>query len=187
MYYNGYSHTSSFVTLKWRSSFEWSDSRASLNNAHAVTVFCLTLVLRSAVSVHMIPIDISAGVQEPGCPGPRCSTRVCRHRVSRRTSPTGWSRWVGQANRSPSRQEIAVDRRGEHRPAWTTSGKPASIPMGSADPGQLAGIGGRAEPSARHSSSAGRYCRSTPPARRRWRSWRSRSSPDGSQERVDSV
>jgi len=77
--------------------------RASLKNPHAVTVFCLTLVMLGAVSVYLIPIDIlpifrSPAVQVLTFYGGMPAASVEKDITNR------MERWVGQAN-GMSRQE----------------------------------------------------------------------------------
>ena len=77
--------------------------RASLKNPHAVTVFCLTLVMLGAVSIYMIPIDILPVFKSPavqvltfyaGMPAASIEKDITNR----------MERWVGQAN-GTSRQE----------------------------------------------------------------------------------
>src|SRR5579859_1364471 len=77
--------------------------RASLRNPHAVTVFCLTLLLLGSVSVYMIPIDILPVFKSPavqvltfyaGMPAASVEKDITNR----------MERWVGQAN-GTSRQE----------------------------------------------------------------------------------
>ncbi len=77
--------------------------RASLKNAHAVTVFCLTLVLLGAVSVYMIPIDILPVFKSPAVQVLTFYTGMPASSVEKDIT-NRMERWVGQAN-GTSRQE----------------------------------------------------------------------------------
>jgi len=77
--------------------------RASLKNAHAVTVFCLTLVLLGAVSVYMIPIDILPVFKSPAVQVLTFYTGMPASSIEKDIT-NRMERWVGQAN-GTSRQE----------------------------------------------------------------------------------
>jgi multidrug efflux pump subunit AcrB len=77
--------------------------RASLNNAHAVTVFCLTLVLLGSVSIYMIPIDILPVFQSPAVQVLTFYTGMPASSIEKDIT-NRMERWVGQAN-GTSRQE----------------------------------------------------------------------------------
>ena len=88
--------------------------RASLRNAHAVTVFCLTLVLFGAVSVYLIPIDILPVFKSPAVQVLTFYTGMPASSIEKDiTQPDGA---VGRAGQRNVAAGIAVDRRGEHRP-----------------------------------------------------------------------
>jgi multidrug efflux pump subunit AcrB len=71
--------------------------RASLNNAHAVTVFCLTLVLLGSVSLYMIPIDILPVFKSPAVQVLTFYTGMPASSIEKDIT-NRMERWVGQAN-----------------------------------------------------------------------------------------
>ncbi len=77
--------------------------RASLKNAHAVTVFCLTLVMLGSVSVYLIPIDILPVFKSPAVQVLTFYTGMPASSIEKDIT-NRMERWVGQAN-GTSRQE----------------------------------------------------------------------------------
>jgi multidrug efflux pump subunit AcrB len=77
--------------------------RASLGNYHAVTVFCLTLVLLGGVSLYMIPIDILPVFKSPAVQVLTFYTGMPASSIEKDIT-NRMERWVGQAN-GTSRQE----------------------------------------------------------------------------------
>ena len=77
--------------------------RASLSNAHAVTVFCLTLVMLGSVSLYIIPIDILPVFKSPAVQVLTFYTGMPASSIEKDIS-NRMERWVGQAN-GTSRQD----------------------------------------------------------------------------------